>query len=114
MLSYDQVKSSLKNKVIKSSGVYDPDCRFDRLSCEARVDPICLCLNIEKKSHLNFFKVKPFFFTDYPSCFTTYQVDLVILKQLSLKLIFKLGLDKESCHEVSKLSCRVKFNNIAK
>jgi hypothetical protein len=79
-----------------------------------QVAPICLRFNIEKKSHLNFFKIKPFFFTDYPSCFTTYQVDLVILKQLSLKLIFKLGLDKESCHEVSKLSCRVKFNNIAK
>ena len=39
-------KYFLKIKVVKLGGIHDPSHRFGRLSCEARVDPICLYLNI--------------------------------------------------------------------
>jgi hypothetical protein len=43
------------NKVVKSSGVYDPICGFGRLSYETLINLTYHYLNIFKKYHLEFF-----------------------------------------------------------
>jgi len=59
------VKSSLKNKIVKSNKVYNLSRGFDGLSRKAQINLICHHFNIKKNIILNFLKLNHVFFTSH-------------------------------------------------